>query len=150
MLHLPFLVFWSPWCYDRLAYVKCGADWLPSFCKPFFTFEVAVICPEYMKRSERGGALIRSLFQAYHENLGYGDSMWTSHCGVIEGVDLRGGGGIRLWDIVRWDIMIWDDGEAEVILRDGWGWRVGGTRLSALGVTELLWEGPHAPDETFR
>ena len=34
--------------------------------------------------------------------------------------------------------MIRDDGEAEVILRDGWGWRVGGTRLSALGVTELL------------
>ena len=25
--------------------------------------------------------------------------------------------------------MIWDDGEAEVILRDGWGWRVGDYQL---------------------
>ena len=54
-----------------------------------------------MKRSERGGALIRSLFQAHHENLGYDDSMWTSHCGVNEGVDLRGGGG-RRYPIMRY------------------------------------------------
>ena len=29
-------------CYHGLAPAKCGFDWLPAFCKPFFTFEVVV------------------------------------------------------------------------------------------------------------
>ena len=51
-----------------------------------------------MKMSERGGALIRSLFQAHHEDLGYDDTIWTSHCAVVEGVDLSGGLGVEVSD----------------------------------------------------